>query len=435
MKVGIFGLGRLGLPMLAVYAKAGNQVFGYDKLPHVVACLEQGDLPPGICEPGLAELLKDTRENYAVTTNSRAVVDMAEIIFIVVPTPSEPDGGFSNKYVLEVCRTIGEAMTKDRKQLIVLVSTVMPGACDGVIVPALERYSRLTVEEDFAFCYAPEFVALGSVIDNMLHPDFLLIGCNNVQDRVTLLLFYATVFQSAGMIPLTCGMSCLDAEIAKLSLNAYLTTKIAFANQTAGMCEKIPRADAAVILETIGHDSRIGGKFLKPTGPPSGPCLPRDSSALIRAAEKVGVRMPLSVGTISANAYWPSRMAEMLGTGKTIAILGLTYKPHANVTEGSPAVALASLYKTTPLRIHDPILGVEEMRQLLPGENVTPCATTDECLDGADTVVILTPWECYKELVFRPGVTVIDCWRILNPVKQPKGVKLLYPGRSPTWPT
>jgi UDPglucose 6-dehydrogenase len=403
---------------MAVYAKAGFQVCGYDKQPNVVQGLLEGKAPASVLEPGLDKLLAESKDNWSVTNDPRTLAELSDVIFVIVPTPSDQDNAFSNEYVLDACRIIGEAIRDiDHSLLIVLVSTVMPGACDGVIIPALERYSEKQEGIGFSFAYSPEFVALGSVIENMMHPDFMLIGCNDERAGHDLITVYRNFFRACDVdVPAVYSMSCINAEIAKLSLNAYLTTKIAFTNQIAGLCEKIEGADAGVVLAAVGADSRIGHKFLRPTCPPGGPCLPRDSQALIYAAKQRGVEMPLSKGTIETNDLWLDRMVEMVGDAKRVAILGLTYKPFTNVTEASPGMALINL-----LRHIGKIVDCYDPSAVFPIELGT-------VLDNSDTSVIATPWPEFASLVFKEGTRLIDCWRIIEPSKQPEGVKILYPG-------
>ena len=175
MRLSIIGLGKLGAPMAAVMADKGHTVIGVDVSPGYVNAINQGRAP--VNEPGLEELIQKNRERLSATTDCAEAIAQSDITFIIVPTPSEPDGSFSLRFVLAAGETIGQALgKKDGYHLVVLSSTVMPGSTGGSLLPLLERTSDKRCGEDFGLCYNPEFIALGSVIHDMLHPDMVLIG-------------------------------------------------------------------------------------------------------------------------------------------------------------------------------------------------------------------------------------------------------------------
>lgn len=411
MRLAIFGLGKLGCPMMAAYADAGNKVVGYDPSPAVLDFLRDGKAP--VDETLLQTVLDANRDNWSVTSDAAVAVQWGEIIFVIVPTPSGRDHRFVNDYVLSACETIGGALaTSDDHKTVVIVSTVMPGSMRCEIIPALEKASGKRAGADFGVAYNPEFIALGSVIDDMRHPDFILIGADDERSGKIVADFHGSFHRAQHRpVPQMCVMSTVDAELAKLSVNAYLTTKIAYANQLARLCGEIPGSDASIICHAVGLDTRIGGKYLKPAVPTGGPCLPRDSKALIAAAGEYQVRMPLAEATLAVDDEWFAHMATYAAESSVVAILGAAYKPGTYVTEASAGKRLADC-----LRAY--------------GKKVFVYDTPPKDLSECDIVFIVTPHPEYRDLVFN-RTTVVDCWRICDPAKQPADVTIIFPNRGP----
>lgn len=436
MRVGVFGLGKLGSPMLAVFAAAGHDVLGCDLIRSNVDSVNAFKAP--VQEPGLQDMLDHAKGHYSATLDADAVARWANLIFIVVPTPSMEDDTFTPKYVVEVCNAIGPAIgdCPDYKTVVV-VSTVMPGTMQSAIIPALESASRNQCGLHFGVAYNPEFIALGSVIENMLHPDFVLIGCQNDVSLVDIINFYKSVYSAHG-VPIAPFQVAryVDAEIAKLALNCYVTTKISYANEIAGLCECIRGADAANVLRIVGADSRVGKKYLTPATSFGGPCFPRDSRAM--AALGKSVRYPLQIpqATKRVNNKWPVRMADHILKchPKTVAILGASYKPYTGIaTESAATLLLRELFAyQCAIRLYDPMVPDAAMRCMTH----VPCVSNyyhdniDKCVAGADVVVIATAWPEFRTLKINHPCHVYDCWRILDPDIQGDGVKLHYCGRN-----
>src|SRR4029077_17623940 len=339
MKISIVGLGKLGSPMAAVMAHKGHDVTGVDLNPAYVAAIQQG-LPP-VNEPGLAQMIHANHERLSATQDCRAAVLATDVTFIMVPTPSEADGGFSMKYVLDSAEQIGGALrTKQGWHLVVLSSTVMPGSTGGTLLPALEAHSGKKCGRDFGLCYNPEFIALGSVVRDMLNPDMILIGESDARSGAILEELYTGVCESNPRIQ---RMNYVNAELTKLSVNKFVTTKISYANMLAQICETLSGADADVVTSALGCDTRIGAKYLKGALGYGGPCFPRDNIAFSALARDNGVPALLAEATEELNRRQAPRMAELLLSylpeGGTVGILGLSYKPHTEVIEESQGVA------------------------------------------------------------------------------------------------
>jgi UDPglucose 6-dehydrogenase len=253
------------------------------------AAIQEGR--PPVKEPYLAEMIAANRERLSATENYEAAILSTEATFIIVPTPSEPDGTFTLRYVMSTAEKIGAALRKKQGwHLVVLSSTVMPGSTGDRLLPALERHSGKKCGVDFGLCYNPEFIALGSVIRDMLKPDMILIGESDTRSGDILEKFYSGVCESNPQIQ---RMNFVNAELTKLSVNTFVTTKISYANMLAQVCETLPGADADVVTAALGCDSRIGPKYLKGALGYGGPCFPRDNVAFSALARTNGVPAPL----------------------------------------------------------------------------------------------------------------------------------------------
>src|SRR4030042_4425761 len=297
-ELSVIGIGKLGLPLAAYYAHRGCKVIGVDVNRAMVDAVNEGRSP--IYEPGLEELLKNHQGRLTAKTDIKFAVENSDITFILVPTPSEKHGGFSTKYAEEAARNIAETLKhKDDFHVVVLTSTVMPGATETVIKPILEKVSGKKCGVDFGLCYNPEFIALGSVIKDLSSPDAVLIGESDTKSGDILSELYKTVCINN---PPIARMSPYNAEVAKLALNIFVTTKISLANAFAEICEQLPGGDIDAVTKFLGLDSRIGPKYLKGGLGYGGPCFPRDSLAFITLAQQLNTQAWLQHATHHVNA-------------------------------------------------------------------------------------------------------------------------------------
>ncbi len=420
MKLSIIGLGKLGAPMAAVLAEKGHTVIGVDVSPGFVSALNQGRAP--VNEPGLNELIAKNRARLSATTDYAEAVAATDVTFIIVPTPSETDGAFSMRYVLAAGESIGLALrAKNTYHLVVLSSTVMPGSTAGALLPVLERASGKRCGQDFGLCYNPEFIALGSVIHDMLHPDMVLIGECDARAGDILASLHAEVCESRPMIA---RMNFVNAELTKLSVNTFVTTKISYANMLAQVCETLPGADVAVVSRAIGADSRIGTKYLKGALGYGGPCFPRDNVAFSALARRNGVPASLAEATDALNRRQVPRLADMilsrLPASGSAGVAGLSYKPDTEVIDESQGLLLAKylLARDVNVVVYDPA-AMDNARSALIGR-VRYAASLADCARQSDVLAITTPWREFQNLSaeeLRPlngrVKTVIDCWRVL----------------------
>ncbi len=433
MRVSVIGLGKLGSSLAAVIAHKGHTVVGVDVDPDLVSRLNAGRAP--VEETGLQEMIDGCRGRLSATTDTRDAVARTDLTHVIVPTPSGPDGTFSLKHVLEVMAQVGAALReKPSFHVVSLTSTVMPGHTQSRVRPALEEASGRKCGEDFGLCYNPEFIALGNVIQGLLHPDFLLIGESDARSGQVLEDFYGTICGSGTP---TARMSFVNAELTKLSVNTFVTTKISYANMLAQVCEKLPGADVDVVTSALGLDTRIGGKYLRGAVGYGGPCFPRDNVAFSALARDVGAPATLAEATDSLNRAQVGRLERLvrshLPAGGTVGILGLSYKPATSVVEESQSLELARRLAEGKARVvvHDP-QAMASARTIL-GDGVVYAASMEECARAADVLVVATPWDGFKALdpsSLRPEATVIDCWRLLESARFASRAKYLVLGQG-----
>lgn len=430
-RLSVIGLGKLGSPMAAVFGAKGFNVIGVDVNERLVQALNKGRAP--VPEPQLQDYLERAGRRVRATLDFDEAIAQSDVSFIIVPTPSGADRLFSNRYVVEAIEKLGRALSrKQTYHLVVLTSTVIPGATGGPVRAALERASGRNIGQSLGLCYSPEFIALGSVIHDMLNPDFLLIGESDTQAGDLLEAIYAQTVESK---PSVHRMNFVSAELCKLSVNTFVTTKISYANMIADMCDHLPGADADVVTRAIGADSRIGFKYLKPAVGYGGPCFPRDNKAFAALGRSLGVDCCLAEATDQINDHQIQRLAEAVAAstspGERVSILGLSYKAQTSIIEESQAITLALLLSKSgyPVTVYDPCANAASGAVL--GNTVTVAVTAAEAVGEASTVVIMTPWPEFAEVSWNCGITdpeqrtVIDPWGIVRPAP---GIRLVRLG-------
>ncbi|HEV2390625.1 MAG TPA: nucleotide sugar dehydrogenase, partial [Nitrososphaerales archaeon] len=287
------GLGKLGLCLAAVLANSGFDVTGVDVDRRKIDAVNRGESP--IYEPGLAELITSGRKSLRATSDCDAAVAESQATFVVVPTPSSASGGFSLRYVKPAMKSVGGALShKSAYHLVVLTSTVMPGSMDETVLPVLEQSSGKKCGPDFGLCYNPEFIALGDVVKGLRNPDLVLVGESDKDAGDSISKIHARMCENPSRIE---RMTFLNAEVAKIAVNAFVTMKMSFANTLAEICERLPSGDVDRITQAIGRDRRIGPTYLKGAIGYGGPCFPRDNVAFATFAKKIGVKADLARAT------------------------------------------------------------------------------------------------------------------------------------------
>lgn len=420
--ISVFGLGKLGLPLAVSWASRGFHVIGVDIRPELIQAVRTGEVAEA--EPPVRTLLKKARSMISVTNDLNEAAEKSDVSFVIVPTPSDPNGGFSTRYVEEVLEPIGRAIgRRNRFHVVSIVSTVLPGSSDTVLRPLLERLSGKICGSDFGLCYNPEFIALGDVVHGLLAPDFVLIGESDSYSGEVLAEMYERFCENH---PPIVRMTLWNAELAKISVNVYVTMKISFANTLASLCERIPGGDVDIVTRAVGLDSRIGSKYLMGGLGYGGPCFPRDNRAFSYIAEKLSNNARLSRATDQINVDHAKRLSQRILESlhgiesPQVTVLGLTYKPNTFVVEESAAISIAIFLSENGVivKCYDPA-GMEQAMKTLAGK-IRYASDVSESLSGSDFCVVATPWEEFKNLA--PSVflekmrhpTVLDCWRILD---------------------
>jgi UDPglucose 6-dehydrogenase len=305
----------------------------------------------------------------------------------------------------------------------------MPGSTSGPIKLALEEASNKLVGFEIGLCYSPEFIALGSVVYNLLNPDIILIGESDSKAGDILEDLYDTVCDNK---PTVKRMNFVNAEISKISINTYVTTKISYANMLSDLCQRLEGADVDVVTSTVGSDTRVGMKYIKAGLAFGGPCFPRDNIAFATLAKNLGANAELAIATQNINRYQNSRLIQLIEThndSKKISILGLSYKPGTPVIEESQAVLLIRelIEKKYEVFAYDPMAN-NEVKKVLAND-VHICENLDECIAMSDFVIVMTPWPFFSVDISGDktrGKKIVDCWRILNSCSE--SCELIYLG-------
>ncbi|MEK9752469.1 MAG: UDP-glucose/GDP-mannose dehydrogenase family protein [Rhodospirillaceae bacterium] len=395
MRIAMIGTGYVGLVSGACFSEFGVDVVCVDKDASKIAMLEDGRMP--IYEPGLEDLVAGNVEagRLTFTTDLKQAVAGADAVFIAVGTPSRRGDGHADlSYVYAAAKEIAEAITG--YTVVVTKSTVPVGTGREV-----ERIiSEIRPDDDFDVVSNPEFLREGSAIEDFMHPDRVVIGTKSERAREVMRELYRPLYLIETPIVFT---SRQTSELIKYAANTFLATKITFINEIADLCEVVD-ADVQDVARGIGLDGRIGRKFLHAGPGYGGSCFPKDTLALVRTAEEVGSPLRIVDTVVDVNARRKGRMADKIikacggdVKGKTVAILGVTFKPNTDDMRDSASLDIvAGLQKAgATVRAFDPE-GMEEAKKLMTG--VVWCKDAYETLDGADAVALVTEWNQFRAL-------------------------------------
>ncbi len=396
MKIVMVGSGYVGLVSGACFADFGHDVVCVDRVESKVAALKRGEIP--IFEPGLSDLVQTNAAagRLFFTTDLAGPVAEADAVFIAVGTPSRRGDGFADlSYVYAATREIAQAL--QGYTVIVTKSTVPVGTGDEV-----ERIVRgLRPDAEFAVVSNPEFLREGAAIEDFKRPDRIVVGTYDERARAVMADIYRPLYLNNAPI-LNTGRR--TAELTKYAANAFLATKITFINEIADLCEQVG-ANVQDVARGMGLDNRIGGKFLHAGPGYGGSCFPKDTLALIKTAQDYGTPSRI-VETVAAvndqrkRAMGRKVVAACGGSvrGKTIAVLGLTFKPNTDDMRDAPSIAVITALQDggATIRAFDPE-GMEQAKAVLPA-GVAYCRDAYECVAGADAAVIVTEWNIFRAL-------------------------------------
>lgn len=420
MQVAMIGTGYVGLVSGACFSEFGVDVTCVDKDEGKIARLLKGEIP--IFEPGLDDLVKNNVEagRLHFTTDLASAVKGADAVFIAVGTPTRRGGGHADlSYVYAAAKEIAESLT--HYTVIVTKSTVPVGT--GREVERIIRETR--PDADFDVCSNPEFLREGSAIGDFMRPDRVVIGAESDRAKEVMRRLYRPLFLIETPILFT---ALETSELIKYAANTFLATKITFINEIADLCEKVG-ADVHDVARGIGLDGRIGRKFLHPGPGYGGSCFPKDTLALVQTARDAGAPLRIIETVVDVNSLRKKQMAERVVAfaggsvaGKTIAVLGLTFKPNTDDMRDSPSLDIVPplVEAGAVIQAFDPE-GMEEAAKLISGMTLKESAY--DAIAGADLLVILTEWNEFrglsltkiKSLMKTPAI--LDLRNIYNPAE------------------
>ncbi len=395
MRIAMIGTGYVGLVSGACFSEFGTDVVCVDRDGGKITRLNNGEIP--IFEPGLEDLVARNVDagRLRFTKDLPAAVKGAAAVFIAVGTPSRRGDGHADlSYVFDAAREVARAA--DSGTVVVTKSTVPVGTGAKLA----EILNEEAPEKIFHVASNPEFLREGAAINDFMRPDRVVIGVESERAHEVLRSLYRPLFLIETPMIFT---SLETAELTKYAANAFLAAKITFINEVADLCEKVG-ADVHGVARGIGLDGRIGRKFLHAGPGYGGSCFPKDTLALVRTAEEAESPLRLIETVVSSNENRKGRMADKIirhcgGTveGKTIAILGVTFKPNTDDMRDSPSLTILPALQAAGarLRAHDPE-GMEEAARLVP--DVDWCEDPYEAMSGADAVAILTEWNQFRNL-------------------------------------
>ena len=394
MRVAMIGTGYVGLVSGACFADFGHHVTCVDMDAGKIAALQRNEIP--IYEPGLDRLVETNARQARLdfTTDLKRSVIEANAVFIAVGTPSRRGDGHADlSYVHAAAREIAGALAGFT--VVVTKSTVPVGTSDDV-----ERIiQEARPDAEFAVVSNPEFLREGAALQDFKHPDRIVIGTDDPRARQVMAELYRPLYLNQAPILYTGRRT---AELIKYAANAFLATKITFINEIADLCEQLG-ADVQEVARGIGLDNRIGSKFLHAGPGFGGSCLPKDILALVKTAQDQATPLRVVEAVAAVNDARKRAMARKVAAavgnlrGKTIAILGLTFKPNTDDMREAPSVPLVTALQDFGARVraYDPV-GIEQARSVL--QDVTFCDGPYSCAEGAHAVVIVTEWEQFRAL-------------------------------------
>lgn len=427
MKVGFIGLGKLGFPCAVAIGQKGHLVNGYDLNREMIERYKKGKV--SLFEPGIEDQYARVKDKIVFKNSLEEVVRDSEIIFLAVQTPHPPelDGSirhnhirmdFDYSFLIDSVKELAHALNKvkgDAFKVISIISTVLPGTMREHIYPAMKDIVNRPIGQGWGLCYNPFFIAMGTTVYDFTHPEFTLIGQNletGDSSRAGKILadFYDTI-QDSPKLRITWD----SAEAVKMFYNTFIGMKIIFANTIMQICHKSPGADVDVVCAALqkAQERLISPKYLSAGMGDGGGCHPRDNLALSYLSDKLGLSYNLFDFVMTVREHQTEWLADLMirYEGKKV-ILGKTYKPHTNLTYGSPSILLANILKEKGYEpiIHDPEI-----------------AKDAELPKDPAVYLIGTNWPVYKEWKFRKGDVVIDPWGMID---NQEGVKVIRVGRK-----
>ncbi|MDI3501046.1 MAG: UDPglucose 6-dehydrogenase [Thermoanaerobacter sp.] len=412
MKISIVGSGYVGMVTGIGFAELGNYVTFIDVDKEKIEKINSHE--PPIFEKGLKELMGKNKGNYRATSDY-STIENSDIIFICVGTPPTDDGSINLSIIEEASEEIGKFLSDKKYQTIVVKSTVVPDTTENIVKPIIENESGKEAFKDFGLAMNPEFLREGNAVHDFFNPDRIVIGVKDERTKKVLETLYK---------PFNCPKLITDiktAEMIKYASNAFLATKISFANEIGNICKKLG-IDVYKVFEGVGLDHRINPAFFRAGIGFGGSCFPKDVKALIRKAEELGVNPQILKAVIDVNEEQPLKMIELLKKHilnlkeKRIGILGLAFKPDTDDIRESRAIPIikALIKEGAKVTAYDP-KAMDTFAKLFP--QIEYASSAEELIAKSDAVLIVTEWEEFNGLDYS-GKIVIDGRRLEKAMKE-----------------
>ena len=416
MKIAILGTGYVGLTTGVCLAYLGHEVTCVDPVQAKIDALRAGRVP--IYEPGLAELMEEAAERLTFTTEIAEGVPEAEVVFIAVGTPPQPDGSPDLRYLRAASESIGQYLN-GKFTVVVNKSTVPIGSgnwVESLIRASYEKHHEGKADGKFAVASNPEFLREGSALADSLYPDRIVVGADSEQTRGVLYRLYRPLidqtFPAPSFLPRPDDMGAVpmvatdlaSAELIKYAANAFLSVKISFINEIGNLAERVG-ADIREVARGIGLDQRIGPRFLQAGLGWGGSCFGKDTAALISTAAEYGQAMPIVSAARDVNKRQRIKVVErLLGElkilkGRSVGLLGIAFKPNTDDLREAPSLDIARrlIQHGAHVKGHDPV-AMTRLREECPDLEVELVEKPEALFDDADAVVLVTEWHEYLEL-------------------------------------
>ena len=421
MKIGIIGLGFVGLSFASVLASKKYSVIGIDTDKVKVSKILTGKAP--FHEPELDKTIKKGLKNEMQITTDISLIKNCEFIFVTVGTPQQQNGSIDLTMIKSATTAIAQNITKTaNKPIIMIKSTVIPQTTDNVVLQILESKSGKKVGIDFGLITNPEFLRETQAIEDTVNPHVVVLGGGDDKFMVIVKNFYEKLYKNVPIII----TNHVTAEMIKYTNNSFLATKISFINQISNICQSVPGANIEDVAKTIGLDPRIGSLFLNAGPGYGGSCLPKDVKAIINFSNKIGVNPVLLDAVEAVNDYQLenliSTIKKALGKirGKKITVLGLAFKADTDDIRDSVSIKLIILLLKNGAKItaHDP-KAIDNTRRVF-GDKISYSDSTYSALEDSECGIIVTPWKEYsklneKHLKIMKKRIIVDSRRMLNP--------------------
>lgn len=408
MKIAIVGTGYVGLVTGACFSEVGIDVSCIDINEEKINNLRKGLIP--IFETGLEDIVRRNVDAGRLTfeTDLKKLLNDVEIVFIAVGTPPDEDGSADLRYVLDVARTIGENLEK--YLLVVTKSTVPVGTAEKVRATIREELNKRENDLEFDVASNPEFLKEGNAVEDFLKPDRVVVGLDSAKAKSLMEKLYKPFMMNNNRMIFT---DIPSAEMIKYASNAMLATRISFMNDIANLCELVG-ADVNMVRRGVGSDTRIGSKFLYPGTGYGGSCFPKDVKALIKTASEYGYDMEVlnaveSVNDKQKNILFKKLFNHYNGnlSGKTIAVLGLSFKPDTDDMREAPSLVIINslLKEGCKVKVYDPI-AMNECKRII-GNKVEYCNTSYDAAVDSDALLLVTEWKEFRVLSWRTLIKIM----------------------------